>query len=815
MAHIKDVIATTEEVNILHGIEITTEELNRLKGLLVTAEELNKLAGLDISIDDLNSVVNKLDKNPPITAGTYTKVKVDEKGLVVQGQELSESDVPSISLSKVYDVTVSNNVLNKLAGLEVGSTELNQLKNIEGNVQTQIDKYVDIIPDEATLNNQLADKKFVRDWVYDHAGYYVTKMPNGTPFTSKQELVDTVTFYHLGEVKRLSENDFAVVEKDETQGYQMAVYIYDRDDIYNEGHWILQYIIPRDAGYITDVIMNGVLQPVTNNIVNLGTVITKHQDISGKQDIIPDLDTIRKGASKGATALQYVPAEYVTETELNNKGYLTSYTETDPIYTADKPNIATKYELTEGLSTKQDIIPDLDTIRKGASKGATALQSIPSEYVTENELTQGLSTKQDVINDLDEIRSGANKGATALQSYIETDPVYTADKPNIALKSEIPTKVSSLTNDSNYQTYADVASMITSVTQFEIKIVDSLPSSGQKMVLYLIPKTSVSGDDIYDEYIWIESTSSFELVGSTTANLSDYYSKSQTDELLNAKQNTISDLDKYAKTDVKNNFTMPQKITTDANNGLEIYSSNVGGYLFVTRGGEEPVQMAIKSGKSGGTFGTTTNHQFQFRTNDTARMIVGVDGSVTLNQNVPSDSNNNQVATTKWVNAKGYLTSYTETDPIYTADKPNIALKSEIPDITNLATKAELQNGLNNKQAKLTAGTGISISGNTISNTLTSLDNYTTYSDEKLNSNQAFIYKSSTGEYLRGNFNNFINTFITPTFALKADLPTKTSQLTNDSNFVTQNSLLEKKTETWTFTLEDGTEVTKTMVLGA
>ena len=31
---------------------------------------------------------------------------------------------------------------------------------------------------------------------------------------------------------------------------------------------------------------------------------------------------------------------------------------------------------------------------------------------------------------------------------------------------------------------------------------------------------------------------------------------------------------------------------------------------------------------------------------------------------------------------------------------------------------------------------------------------------------------------------------------------------------ITKNSLLEK-TETWTFTLEDGTEVTKTIILGA
>ena len=83
--------------------------------------------------------------------------------------------------------------------------------------------------------------------------------------------------------------------------------------------------------------------------------------LAGKQDIISDLADIKEGANKGKTALQ-------------------SFTETDPIYTADKPNLATKTE----LNTKQDTISDLDIIRNGASKGATALQ--PAQSITYAEL---------------------------------------------------------------------------------------------------------------------------------------------------------------------------------------------------------------------------------------------------------------------------------------------------------------------------------------------------------------------------------------------------------------------------------------------
>ena len=42
--------------------------------------------------------------------------------------------------------------------------------------------------------------------------------------------------------------------------------------------------------------------------------------------------------------------------------------------------------LLDVIESKQDTIDDLDTIRDGASKGATALQSVPDEYVTEDEL---------------------------------------------------------------------------------------------------------------------------------------------------------------------------------------------------------------------------------------------------------------------------------------------------------------------------------------------------------------------------------------------------------------------------------------------
>lgn len=110
--------------------------------------------------------------------------------------------------------------------------------------------------------------------------------------------------------------------------------------------------------------------------------------VAKKQDVITDLATIRSNAAKGATALQSVPAEYVTEMELANKNYVTSAyvigelnSKSDTGHT--HPEYITEHQ---DITGKQDVISDLATIRSNAAKGATALQEIPSEYVTDSEL---------------------------------------------------------------------------------------------------------------------------------------------------------------------------------------------------------------------------------------------------------------------------------------------------------------------------------------------------------------------------------------------------------------------------------------------
>ena len=137
-----------------------------------------------------------------------------------------------------------------------------------------------------------------------------------------------------------------------------------------------------------------------------------------KQFIIADLATIRSGAAKGATAIQ---------------------TETDPTV----PAWAKK-------ATKPSYEAEEIDYAKGGKTVSSALESLEVGMTSANIAIAG---KQDTIDDLATIRAGAAKGATAIQT--ETDPTV----PAWAKAASKP----SYTSDEIVSTYADLQGSLTNV----------------------------------------------------------------------------------------------------------------------------------------------------------------------------------------------------------------------------------------------------------------------------------------------------------------------------------------------------------------
>ena len=85
-----------------------------------------------------------------------------------------------------------------------------------------------------------------------------------------------------------------------------------------------------------------------------------------------------------------------------------------------------------------------------------------------------------------------------------------------------------------------VTDRIKNLTGFTAKAVDALPETGEDNIIYLVKNDeSTETQNVYDEYLWINGA--FEKLKSTDKiDLSDYYSKSQADTLLAAKQDKLT-----------------------------------------------------------------------------------------------------------------------------------------------------------------------------------------------------------------------------------------------------------------------------------
>lgn len=78
-------------------------------------------------------------------------------------------------------------------------------------------------------------------------------------------------------------------------------------------------------------------------------------------------------------------------------------------------NLTVTYATKAELNNKQDEISDLATIRSGAAKGATALQSVPDEYVTKTELNNKADKNNYTEFSTEETRIG---------TWIDGKPIY-------------------------------------------------------------------------------------------------------------------------------------------------------------------------------------------------------------------------------------------------------------------------------------------------------------------------------------------------------------------------------------------------------
>ena len=144
--------------------------------------------------------------------------------------------------------------------------------------------------------------------------------------------------------------------------------------------------------------------------------------------------------------------------------------------------------------------------------------------------------------------------------------------------SDIPTKVSELQNDSNYQTDTDVTTTLTnyatktyvgeqisSVDHLKREIVTEIPSpeTADKNTIYMLKIESATGEDKYREYLLIDGT--VQCIGDTSVDLTDYAKKTEIPTELPANGgNSLTVNGHTVNSDVPENAVFTDTIYDDA-----------------------------------------------------------------------------------------------------------------------------------------------------------------------------------------------------------------------------------------------------------
>lgn len=183
----------------------------------------------------------------------------------------------------------------------------------------------------------------------------------------------------------------------------------------------------------------------------------------------------------------------------------------------------------------------------------TAIPSLDG-YVTEEALeAKGYLTEhQDISGKVDKVKGKSLIADTEIErlksvkNYDDTEIKTELTKK--ANSTDIPTKVSELQNDSNYQTDTDVTTTLTpyatktyvgeqisNADHLKREIVTEIPdaSTADEHTIYMLKIESATGNDKYREYLLIDGT--MQCTGDTSVDLTDYAKTADIDKKLDNK----------------------------------------------------------------------------------------------------------------------------------------------------------------------------------------------------------------------------------------------------------------------------------------
>ena len=453
------------------------------------------------------------------------------------------------------DTTLQGNISAEALARQQGDATLQtnidaeetRAEQAEQAIGTRVTTIEGKVPVDASSQNKLATESFVNSSVATNTATFrgtfneIVDLHLTTAATRAEIAAELASV-----ISGADNNDYAFVQIPADDATPTEIARVERYK-YNGTVWGFEYVL-NNSGFTSqqwDAINSYITSDLVTKLIGLPTSAELTALLNGKQAVIADLDTIRSGAQAGATAVQPATlASEVSDLEAADTAEATrAQTAEQAINDKIPSGASSQNKLVDAealgllLAEKQNTIQDLSTIRSGAAAGASAYQK-PASGIPETDLTVELQL--------------------ALASFI------TATAQNLAyyyLKSE---------------TYsaAQVDQMIAAIKQFQYESVAVLPEASAQTVgkIYLVPSDDPQTQNTKDEYITLTTveegttTYSWEKIGSTTIDLSNYYTKAQTDAAITAALNNT--LAAYSTT-----TQVSTMISTAINSALQAYAT--------------------------------------------------------------------------------------------------------------------------------------------------------------------------------------------------------------------------------------------------
>lgn len=145
----------------------------------------------------------------------------------------------------------------------------------------------------------------------------------------------------------------------------------------------------------------------------------------------------------------------------------------------------------------------------------------PTKGLSTNDLTDALLQKINdatIVSYSQAVASGTEIGSITIDGT--TTKIYVPQGQSITIDTAMDATSENPVQNKVIKKYVD--DEIAGITGIGFEVVSALPATGKTGTIYLVPKASAGTQNIYAEYIWMQSTSTYEQIGDTAVDLTHY-----------------------------------------------------------------------------------------------------------------------------------------------------------------------------------------------------------------------------------------------------------------------------------------------------